>query len=96
MWKVRELLVTTFVRSMRSLEVLSTATSLLSFCGNFRCHFTCHVNVIMDVLVGEEHTTLVNSDIPDLIIFAYLLHCVMFLVSLPFWCSSLAVVCSSD
>jgi hypothetical protein len=39
MWKVRELLVTTFVRSMRSLEVLSTATSFAFFLWEFQMSF---------------------------------------------------------
>jgi hypothetical protein len=55
MWKGRELLGTIFVRYMKnmSLEVLSLHRSLLSFFGNFRCFFTCRVNALVDVLVGE-------------------------------------------
>jgi hypothetical protein len=70
MWKGRELLGTVFVRWRRKHESGSLvlpgyypglfvfATSLLSLCQNLGSHFTCHV--IMDVLVGEEPTNLVQ------------------------------------
>jgi hypothetical protein len=52
------------------------------FAGYFECHFTCHV--IVDVLVSEEPTTLVQVLLDRL---AYhLIDCIMSLVSMPSSC----------